>query len=1040
MGTPAVGVAPVPVRFQRNLPFLNQAGSLGLEVRADAAPDVLAALRANGPFPAREIALAEIAARAESPKPIQFGSGSLKAEFAAGASAGIGVFQDKDAVLQKLAPDAAVLPGLDLEVGPSDNLLLLRWGFDGSANQSGAVALGAVGKATASVEAAANGLFAVVRRSPRTTPSRDALQDLADSWMLPRQVSSIHDMAPGTWLVAEVYGSLGVTLGVQAGWNFNWIREARAGALRGDIGLRLEAALSAKLGYRAEARWAVVVARETSDPEIRLRLFRLKARQLDFGLNAAVEFQPSFPILPRSADDLVRGVFGTHGAQVMGYLAIAEKWTNPTSKITELMASAGLDEAKELIAHVAGVPADQLDDRFNEVQQRVTGLVKAWRDLDHRAAVVLLKFVEEKVDLGPVKSLLGQLQTVDAPGLEKLLSERLKVADFLNTPVGRLLDALAGEGLLTLLARPLAEVHDVAAKALGLLDGSVIESSLGRLQDFLETQLDIKTVLGAVTETDFDKLDALLKGKLAEFLGKATIDFNELDLIRGEIHHVLDLRQEWYEKALRALERTWTAELAFTYQRSTTKEAHFDAVFDFRHDPQGVGDLLHDALSGNLDSVLTVPHRDVSLRLAQLTHGVKRRTHVEITLPYLHAFQTHVNQALATVEAKDDSGRVLVYGLDASDTVATHRRNSSLAVALSVTPPTLGPTLRRHQAEAFRYSYTLRQAAKRATRADLQAQLGPLFEEYLPQAPAAFFDYFDARTEEVIPETPDFLGDTMVNLQVSLSGEAARFAGAAWLDAPPSPAERLVRKQAMSEAIQNTMRRIVGQGYFQSADRFRDLASAQILLAWWSLRAFNEPGKVFWSHEVKARRSERLNEASTVLLLRNRLTAAHARLLATPGMSGLAQFYAPDAAAQLLGQIDPNHALLTGLLFGEAVIIRAAADAYDAIAELGPVAATQPSKAIEHLAEFGSKLTEAFNKSISDVYLGGSSRALGTVLFLEAAKALSGAPAEVQDVRPDAMLVISAMRSGAAFDPREFLENGTLPKELVAAQEVLASI
>jgi hypothetical protein len=154
-------------------------------------------------------------------------------------------------------------------------------------------------------------------------------------------------------------------------------------------------------------------------------------------------------------------------------------------------------------------------------------------------------------------------------------------------------------------------------------------------------------------------------------------------------------------------------------------------------------------------------------------------------------------------------------------------------------------------------------------------------------------------------------------------------------------------------------------------------------------------------------------------------------------MSGSAQFYKPERAALLLGEIDRNHPLLSGLLFGEAVIIRAAAEAYDAIASLGPVAATRPSEAIEHLAKFGSKLTEAFNKAVTGTYLGGSSRALGTVLFLEAAKALANAPA---NVRPDAMLVISAMRSDAAFDPREFLDTGTLPKELVAAQEVLASI
>jgi hypothetical protein len=1038
MSTPGAGAVPAPIRFQRNLPFLNQAGSLGLRVSADAAADVRTALLNNDPFPAREIALAEISARAETSKPVQFGNGNLKVEFGAEASAGIGVFQDPAAVLRKLAPDEAILPGLALPVQPDENLLLLRWDFDGSANLKGAVALGAVGKATASVEAAGAGLFAVVRRSPRATGALDAIRGLADSWMLPRQVSSVHDLAPGTWLVAEVQGGLGVRLGVQAGWDFNWIRESRLGGLQGDIGLRLVAAVSATFGYRAEGRWAVVVARESADPRLRLRLFRLTSRQLDLGLNAAAAFQPSFMILPRSVDDLTRAVFGTHGAQLVGHLAIVEKWTDPATRLTDLLAAEGIDEAKRLIARAAGVPEDELDDRFDEVQQRVSGLVKAWRDLDHRVAVALLKFVEERVQLDAARGLLEKLKTIDAPGLKALLSEELGAADFLNTPAGRLLDAVADGAILGLLGRPLAELHALAGKALALLDGSVIEETLRRLQDYLESQLDVRRILDTVTKTDFDGLDALLKRKLAEFLGRTGVSFAELDEIRGEINHILDKRQEWYEAALRVLERAWTAELALSHQRTAADEAHFDAIFDFRHDPQGVGALLQDALAGNLDRVLSVPHRDVALNLAILSHGVKRRTHVEVTLPYLAAVQTHVNQALATVEAKDDAGRVLVYALDAGDAVATNRRNSTLAVGLSVAAPVIGPTLRRHRADTFGYSYTLRQAAKRATRADLERQLEPLFREYLPQHPSSrFFDYFDARTEEVIPETPDFIGNTMVSLQVSLSGAAARFAGAAWLDAPQDPAQRLRRQQAMSAAIQNTMRRIVAQSYFQSAERFRDLVPAFILIGWSSLAAFNEPGKVFWNWPDVETRDLRLREPSTGVLFRNRLTAAHERLSASPGTSSTARFYRPGDAGRLLSEIDRRHPLLHGLLFSEATIIDAAVQAHEAIARFGPAARTQPSRAVEALAEFGSKLTESFNQAVSATYLGGISRALGTVLFLEAAKALAGVEAEL---RPDAMLVISAMRNDAAFDPREFLEAGLLPKDLVAAQEVLVSI
>ena len=1042
MSTGAVEAeSPALVRFQRNLPFLNPAGSLGIQVTADRGGDVLSALLSSEkPFPNREIELGEIKASAETSKPIEFGTGSLRASFSAQGSAfaGIGVYRDPAKVRTKLAVDNTLLPGLNLAAGPGDNLLLLRWGFDAAANLSGAVALGAAGKATAKVEAATEGLFAAVRRLSQATPARAALQELADSWMLPRQVDSLDDLAPGTWLVAEVDGRVGLKLGVQAGWDFSWVRETKLGGLQGDIGLRLEAALGATFGFRAEGRWAVVVAREAHAPELRLRLFRLKARQLDLALSAGAVFTPVQAILPRKVDDLIKAVFGTHGAQVLGYVAVVEKWTDPSKKLTELLANEGIDQAKRLIAHVAGIPEDQLDDRFNEIQQRVVGLIKAWRDLDHRVATMIMRLVGEKVDLATPKAILNQLRNIDADSLKKLLEEHLPIPDFLTTPAGRLLESVGVNGVLTILSRPIAEIREIASQALKLLDGSLIEESLGRLQDYLEKQFNIGKILDTITETDFNKLDGLLKQKLAEFLGESSIDFAKLEQIRGAIRMVLDKRQEWYEKALRAIERSYTAQLTASFEKSVEDQAHLDVIFDFRNDPTGVAALLKAALSGDFDEVLTRPHRDVRLGLATLSHGVKRRSHVEITLPYFKAHQTHLNQALATVSAKDDSGRVLVYTLDAHDTVLTNRRNSTLAVAMDLVAPGQGGALRLHHEGGLTYSYTLRQAMKRATRADLSGQMGTLFRTYLPQKPLdKFLDYFDARTEEVIPQTPDFIGNTMINLQVSLPAAVARFAGSAWLSAPSDKDERLKRKQAMSLSIQRRMRELIEDNYFQSAERYGDLRTAYLLLAWASLHPFNKPGGVFWNWpDIDLRRS-RLSEQTTRMSFENRFGAIHARLRTTPGMAGTAEFYRREDAATRLGEVDADSPLLRGLLFSQAVIMDEAAKAYDAIAEMGAEARTRPSRAIEHLTDFGSKLTEAFNQEVSSTFLGGTSRALGTALYLAATMALAGREGALP---ANALLTISAMKSDAAFEPEAFLDNGLLPADKIAAQEQLVAL
>ena len=90
------------------------------------------------------------------------------------------------------------------------------------------------------------------------------MKKVATSWMLPKQVSKLDDLEPGTWLIAEVDGSIGASLGIKYGYDFNWVHEAKLMGLSGDIGLKL------KLGVEA----ARVQHREQ---------FRISCRQRIFG-------------------------------------------------------------------------------------------------------------------------------------------------------------------------------------------------------------------------------------------------------------------------------------------------------------------------------------------------------------------------------------------------------------------------------------------------------------------------------------------------------------------------------------------------------------------------------------------------------------------------------------------------------------------------------------------------------------------------------------------------------------------------------------
>ena len=80
---------------------------------------------------------------------------------------------------------------------------------------------------------------------------RTAVADVVHFWVMPRQIDSIDDLQPGTWVIAEVDGAIGLKLGAEFGYDFNWARQTKIGGLKQDIGLRLQLRTNALLGFEA---------------------------------------------------------------------------------------------------------------------------------------------------------------------------------------------------------------------------------------------------------------------------------------------------------------------------------------------------------------------------------------------------------------------------------------------------------------------------------------------------------------------------------------------------------------------------------------------------------------------------------------------------------------------------------------------------------------------------------------------------------------------------------------------------------------------
>ena len=1030
MSSPSHAAGPREFAFTRNLSLLNQTASLGLRVSGDLQQDVLSAIQSESDaFPARDIELAEIGLEASTGAPIEFGRGSDKVSFTAraGVFAGLGVYRKGDSLLRKLGERAEDFSLDALEFGVDDQSLLgvLRWGFSAEGKANGALALRAVGTATLSVSGNKEGLFAVIRRLPVTMGARAVIQEIADSWMLPRQITSIDQVAPGTWLIAEVTGGFSVKLGAQLGYDFNWVREAKSGGLTGDIGLRLQMGINAAVGFSASGRCAVVVSRDSDEKQLRLQFFRLKTRQFDLSMDASLGIEAIDTLLPGKIDDFISAVFDTHGQQILKDLKVVEKWTRPETKLSDLLAGAGIGGAEKLIAHLSGVTPDKLQEEFDAVHDHAVSFIRKWHELPHTASATILKLVEEKADLTEVRKVSNLLGTISGDQLRTLLDTQLSRIDFFHTPVGRLLESTADNHVLELLSLPIHEVQGIGKRISALLDGSTSEETLQKFQAFVATQLHLNNILNVVTDTDFARLDPLLKRKLANFLGQDNIVVKDLENVRKSVNVLLEKREEYYEKALEALHRKYNFALNSAYQSTTSDEALLDATFDFSHDSASVSTFFQQAVQGQFDILLANQPSQVKLAAAKISHGVKRQTHVDVTLPFLDSSQSHLNDSLASVEAVPNGGGLL-FKLKSSDTVtASNQRKSTLSLVTSLSqsnPSAAG--VRLHQ-DSLEMNYTMLFARRNMKLKHVRAQIGPaaktFFKTKLPNIPA-FLEFLDRQSEDVLPNGPNVLGNGLISLQVSLSNAAASNAGHAWLNLPK---ERTADVYVdLSNAIQLSLKRNIHDCVFSSPEAYTNaIASAQTVIAYCAVipRAQKAAGKTdfpYWDFVDRKERRIMLDKPQTL----NRMKDLLARAGEVLAGDSDAQFFRPEDAASILSSISADDSVLNSLFFSEAEVIK---HAFEGGLQIAAMQNDTPSSAVKALETFGAKLTEAFNSNITSL-LGPGLQALGTRVFLDASRSLDPARAAVME-ETSAMLNLEFLKSDGKFDADKLLADGRVP-------------
>jgi hypothetical protein len=1004
------------------------AASIGISTAT--AADVLTAILNNTPLPARELPLGNIDVGASTEMvSLKAGPGTVGFQASAGTKTGIGVFNSAAAAIQSLQLDAP--PALNLSIGAPGGVRFICavFRYNAAGQFTGSQPIGAIGTLTFGAKTSVAGLYAIVHRFAPNTGAATAVGDTVASWRLPRHVTSQDSLAPGTWVIGEGDGALALQIAASVGYDVNFVRKANLLNITRQLSAKIDASVKATFGCSITGRYLVVVGREDDTPNIHLRLFKQAQNGITFGLNAEVGVKTD-PGLPKNLDDFTKTVFGVHGLQVLKDLS---DWTDLNTDLGAKAARLLQSEAEDLIQKVTAKNAQH---ELAAGHQILMDAVNKWNALPDRVASALWGIIGKLDQDGTqkFKTVLTALSATDEKTCTQELTKTLQDATYGDTPQGKFLEAVAEQGVLAL-SNQLGTVQKSAAQALGIFTGGI----LAKLQQYINDRLDLQKVLDATAPAN---LTVWLQKRLADFLDKE-LDQAGLKEIQAAIRAVLDHAQTIYTTALNAATNRYSAELATTYQRTTTGTALIDAEFNMAETK--AADLLAAIMeAGSLNELFTTPIPGVAINQATMSHGLRRDATIEVHLPYFDAKTEHINESIASVNVEHDAGRVIVYQVQASDKVQKKRFLSQMQL--------LGRIVNGTVATDSTISYQMLLAKPKMSLAELRFCTRPFIDEHLAglfTGGAASIDSFyaglDRTVEELVHNGPNEFGNVLLNLQVALPGSILQ----TWITRL-TDAEIHSASMRMSRALQTRLRALLPLFYFQNLDNLIANPVAAALLTWAAtpvstsidydfqtkkIRQLNTDKEVYWDWPNQGLCKTLARLSLTQGRLIPLLASAQDRLIQA-GHTDRAKEFDPKHAAgfQAMAVSDENSLRFSGLCQVESALVRGTAKALQEIQHAISQQHVDSSAAMESLAKAGSELTETFNSALSRTYGGDASRSLNSMLLVEASNAISPAGGI-----PKAMLNVIALNENSTYDTTKYLTGDLPPKSEIALTQSLVN-
>jgi hypothetical protein len=719
-----------------------------------------------------------------------------------------------------------------------------------------------------------------------------------------------------------------------------------------------------------------------------------------------------------------------------------DKWTDPNNKLEDLLSASLVDYAKGLVKEVTGFDPDTEIDKALATLSRP---IELWKSLPHEITSVLYDVLRQNTPLEELRVFLNRVVTASNP--EKLANEitsRLREVDFFETTIGKWITAAAEEGIVSLLQKVSEQTDQLAAlaqKTLELLDGGKVEETLRELQKWIEEKLGLTKIL-AISETSFADIDPWLKQRLSDFLGKQEIIFAQLREIQLAINRLKAKAEDFYRRGYEALTEKYRAEFHYAYQKTTTRTAMIDVTFDFAADPQSARTLLAETLNGDFTRLLSQRLPGAKLNEAVLTHEIKRRSHLEINLPYFSSTLEHINLSFADGKVVDAvGGRLWLFNLKAHDAVSNNTSMSKLTVAMSLTEEA---GVRKFSKEDYHYNYVLRLTKRKARREYLEDKLETLVRQYLPSAfssngKESFSTYLTALDKALDDSQDNNFGNLLIGLDVSLPSQTL----AAWKNVPVEDLDE--KYLAMSRRVQELLRRLIPLCYIQDLDQYKQSLAIYPLLAYCSLPPINRVAlsgnqlkfthdRVHdWDWKDDQLRNKVFEQFGAPKLQDQILPQVRRELQGHPNIKAeyentkierILSLHAPEALANFKNLMLVESDLITGI-HKAGKQFRQHLDAQNV------------EKAVAELTKFGATLTDSFNNKVGNtIYEGSSFRPLGSLLFVEVAKIFDESLANT--IRPTAMLEILALRNDSTFILENFVKGiKPEPADLVLQQRIV---